>query len=178
VVRENADGIEDLRIKVKEGVSKLRGLEVGNELSVEILSRLAEGRRTASELVEEIYQVRSSDEGFYSSYARVRREIRRLESKGLVSTNVLGRNRPYRLTDLAVINLARIGGESKQMPVLPPIDILIYLATAASLIPLLFGSMGRFIDPSEMVTLGLFGLFCLLLGASLTRFFQTLRRVF
>ena len=63
------------------------------------------------------------------------------------------------------------------MPILPRIDLVIYLATGASLVPLLFGTMGR-IDPSEMVTIGLFGVFCLLLGASLTRFFQALRRVF
>jgi hypothetical protein len=71
---------------VKEGITKVKG----PELAVEIPAQLAEGRKTAAKIVEGVYGLQNPDEGFISAYGRVWREIRRLQSKGLVSTGILG----------------------------------------------------------------------------------------
>lgn len=173
---EDLDDLSDLRRKVAEGISRLRGLDIGDELGVEILSRLVHGRRTVSEIVEQAYGLRSTDEGFYASYRRVSREIRRLESKGLVSRRLFGRDKPYRLTELAIINLAKIGGEAKQIRALAPSDVAIYLATLGVSLPVAFIAVD-WIKFSEPIIVGMFGCFCFLLGLSFGRFIQNLRRV-
>jgi len=176
-VPDDSDGIEELHRRVRDGVSRLRGLEMGNELGVEILSRLVDGNRTVSEIVEQIYGVKSSEEGFFTCYTRTRREVRKLESKGLVSRSLLGRDRPYRLTNLAVINLARIGGREEQLRVVPRVDIATYFVTLVSAVPLVLIA-SEWVEFSQPVTSSLFGIFCVLLGISLCRFLQALRRVF
>ena len=169
--------LDELEHKVHTGVSKLRGLDIGDELEVEILAKLVSTRRTITEIVEAVYGLASGEEGFSSSYTRVRRGIRRLESRGLVSTTLLGRDKPYRLTDLAVINLARIGGESRQMQALPRIDLAAYLATTGLSIPVIvLGS--KWLPLTDLGVVALFAAFFFLLGASFVRFLQTLRRVF
>ena len=175
--RADSENIEDLKQRVREGVSKLKGLEIGDSLAIEILSKLVDGKRTASEIVEEIYGISSSEEGFQSTYGKVRREIRRLESKGLVSRKLFGNEKPYGLTDLAVINLARIGGGGKQIPLIPRIDIALYSGTAISICPVAIIAMGWLMAP-ELLSIGVFGLFCVLFGVSLCRFLQAIRRVF
>jgi len=177
VSRGDTDKLDELEHRVYSGVSKLRGIDLGDEVEVEILSQLVGSRRTATEIVEGIYGLGSRDEGFSSSYTRVRRGIRRLEARGLVSTNLLGRDKPYRLTDLAIINLARIGGESKQVRSLPRIDLVAYLATTGLSVPVVvLGS--EWFKISDIGVVVLFAAFFFLLGASFVRFLQTLRRVF
>ena len=172
-----ADDIEDLQDRVRSGISRLRGLEIGDEMAIEILANLIEGRKTVAEVVERIYGLGSHDEGYFSAYSRTRREIRRLESKGLVSRRVFGRDKPYRLTDLATINLARIGGEGRQMSVLSSKDLSIYLSTVGFSLPLALIAMQR-VQFSEPVVVGIFGIFCFLFGVSLTLMVQSIRRVF
>lgn len=177
VFREGSDNIDDLKRRIKKGVSKLKGLELGDELGVEVLAQLVDGKRTASEIVEQVYGITSSDEGFTSSYGKVRREIRKLESKGLVSRRLFGNEKPYGLTDLAVINLARIGGGGKQVSVLPRKDIILYVLTGALAVPVALSNTG-YIQLTELATIGLLIFFCVLSGISLCRFFEALRRVF
>jgi hypothetical protein len=152
-------------------------LDIGDELGVEILSQLVEGRKSASEIVELVYGLRRGDDGHKSCHGKVSREIRRLESKGLVSKSLFGREKPYRLTDLAVINLARIGGYEKQVSVLPLIDLIIYLVTLGSAVPLILLEMG-WVQISESMAGGISCWFFLVLGISVTRFSQAFRRVF
>jgi len=169
--------IEELSRRVSSGVSRLRGLDLGDEIEVEILGQLVGSSMTATELVEGIYGLGSSDEGFSSSYTRVRRGVRKLESKGLVSTRLFGRDKPYRLTDLAVINLARIGGGGRQMATVPRVDLVAYLATSGLSVPVVvLGS--EWLSISDVGVVLLFAVFFFLLGASFVRFMQTLRRVF
>jgi hypothetical protein len=177
VFRADHENIDELQRRVKQGVSKLKGLDLGDELGVEILSQLVEGRKSASEIVELIYGLRRGDEGHKSCHGRVSREIRRLESKGLVSRVLFGREKPYRLTELAVINLARIGGHEKQVPIVPMVDVVMYISTVGSAVPLVLLVTG-WIQLSQIVAGGLSCWFCLLLGVSLTRFAQAFRRVF
>lgn len=52
---DDIENVEQLKVRVREGVSRLKGLEIGDELGVKILSQLIEGRMTVSEIVERIY---------------------------------------------------------------------------------------------------------------------------
>lgn len=169
--------MEDLHNKVRDGVSKLRGLNIGDELSVEILSNLIEGRMTVAEITERVYGLTNNDEGYSSCYSRIRRGIRRLESKGLVSRSLFGTNQPFRLTELAVINLAKIGGEEKQMKVVPRTDLVVYLATIVLALPVVFSAL-TLVEIAELSIISIFGCFCFLLGISFTRIVMSVRRVF
>jgi len=177
VSRAGSEKIEELNRRVRSGVSKLGGLEIGDQLAVEVLSRLVEGRRTSSEIVTLIYGLKRGDEGFESSYGRVRREIRKLESKGLISRNLFGREKPYRLTQLAVTNLARIGGEEKQTPLMMTTDLAAYLVTLALSVPNALQAVG-WLQLSDVWTLAVITSFCFFLGFSSSRVLVTLRRVF
>ena len=169
--------MEDLDRRVKDGVFRLRGLGIGDELAVEILSHLVEGKMTVAEITDRVYGLTSNDEGFNSSYSRVRRGIRRLESKGLVSKSLFGGNKPFRLTEFAVINLARIGGQKKQLAIIPRIDLAVYLATGGLAVPVTLSAMA-WIDVPELGAIGMFGCFCFLLGISFCRIVQSVWRVF
>jgi hypothetical protein len=176
-VASAADDITDLQDKIRSGISRLKGLDIGDETAIEILANLIGGRKTVAEIVERIYGLGSKDEGYFSAYTRVNRVIRRLESKGLVSRRVFGRDKPYRLTDLAIINLARIGGGAKQVSALPMRDIATYLATVAASLPLAVIAF-QWAQFSEPVIIAMFGLFCFLFGVSFTRVLEGIRRVF
>ena len=58
--RAGSENIEKLKDKVKDGITRLKGLEIGDELAVEILSQLVEGKKTVAEIVETIYGLRNS----------------------------------------------------------------------------------------------------------------------
>ncbi len=177
VFRAGSDDIDDLKRRVVDGVSKLKGLDIGDDLAVEILGQLVHGKRTLTEISEGVYGLGRSDEGFQSCYTKVRREIRRLESRGLVSRKLFGNNKPYRLTRLAVTNLARIGGgEEQQDRVIPRVDLVPYLGTAGTAIVAFLQSRG-FLHFPEMGTIALLLLFGAFIGISICRTLETIRRV-
>ena len=176
-VNQDRSDIEDLQKRVREGLSRLKGLDTGEELGVEILSRLVEGRKTATEIVQLIYGLRSDDQGFKTTYGRVMREIRNLESKGLVSRRLLGRDKPYRLTNYAVANLARIGGDNQQSPLVPWFDLTIYTATIILTLTVASRTAG-WLDLMESTHVIVFATLCFLLGASCVELIRTLGRVF
>jgi hypothetical protein len=172
----NPEGPDRLGQRVRKGVSRLRGTDVGDDLQVEILSQLVEGRKTMAELVERIYGLQRDDQGFSSSYTKVRRATKRLESKGLLATKLFGKEKPYRLTDLAIINLARIGGEKEQIALVSRSDLALYIATAALAVPI--ASLGSsWLQVSDPGVAAFFACFFYLLGASTSRIAQTLRKV-
>ena len=175
--RASSESVDDLYRRVQKGVSRLKGLEIEDVVSVEILVQLLECKMTVSEIVERIYGVTSSDEGFKSSYGKVWRQIRQLESKGLVSRKVFGRDKPYRLTDLAVTNLARIGGEEKQLSLIPKTDLSAYLATVALAVLVALQAVG-WLQLGEITTIVLFPSFCFILGISFYGALRMIRRVF
>jgi hypothetical protein len=170
-------GLDELGRRVKSGVVRLQGIDVGDQVQVEVISRLLEGRKTIAELTSLIYGVGRQEEGFHSCYSRVRRAIKKLESKGLVSTRLFGKEKPYRLTDLAIANLVRLGGEKEQLGVVPRHDLAIYLATVTMAIPVIFLSAGWMVL-SDLGVGVVFACFFYLLGASSIRLVQTLGRVF
>jgi hypothetical protein len=136
-----------------------------------------DGRKSTAEIVELVYGLRKGDDGFKSCYSRVGRAIRRLESKGLVSRRLLGRDKPYRLTQLAITNLARIGGEEQQMALVPKIDLATYVGTLSLGIPFAMRALGL-LTMSGDLALWMFPSFCFLLGICFVEVLRTFRRVF
>jgi hypothetical protein len=174
---EGAKQVDQLQRRVREGISKLKGLDMGDELSVEILGQLVQGRKTATEITESIYGLSYSEEGWPSSYSKVNRQIRRLESKGLVSKRLFGKDKPYRLTQHAVINLARIGGKEEQLALLPWYDSLVYLVTLGATVAVGMQSLGWFQFP-VIQTIALSSFLCAMFGASAVELIRAARRVF
>ncbi len=174
--RAGSDDIDSLKRRVVDGVSKLKGLDIGDELAVEILSQLVQGRKTITEITEGIYGLSRSDEGFGSCFNRVGREVRRLESKGLVSRRLFGNNRPYRLTQHAVINLAKIGGEESQVPLIPKADLAVYVVTAILSVPNAIQAM-NWVELSGTPTIILLTSFFFFLGVSSYGAVRLFRRV-
>lgn len=172
-----SENIRHLQHRVRNGLANLRGLEIGDDLGVEILSHLIDGGRSVCEIVELAYGIDSSDAGYKSAHSRVTREISKLESKGLVSRRILGRTKPYRLTEMAVINLARIGSEERQLPVIPRLDLVAYSGTATLS---LFEGMQAigWLHLSESGTIGLLVVLSFLFGISFVEVLRMARRVF
>jgi len=162
--------------RVRRGVSQLRGLDIADELQVEIVSELIERKLTGVEIVQRVYGLGRYEEGFNSCYTRTRRALKRLESKGLVATSVLGKEKPYRLTDIAAINLARIGGEREQTGIVSRSDLLFYLATFVLAAPIASIGAGLW-RPEDPWIAGLYACFFYLLGVSTSRVTQAVRRV-
>ena len=177
VFRAESENIRYLQHRVRNGIAKLRGLEIGDDLGIEILSHLIDGGRSVCEIVELAYGLGNNDQGYKSAHARVSREIRKLESRGLVSRRILGKEKPYRLTELAVINLAKIGGEERQLPVVPRLDMAAYSATLALSLFEGVEAMG-WLSLSRSGTIGLLVILSFMLGISFVEVLRTIRRVF
>ncbi len=173
---DTASKLNRLRARVHEGVSKLKGLEIGDQLAIEILAQLVDGRKSTAEIVELVYGLRKGDGGFISCYSRVAREVKRLESRGLVSRKMFGRDKPYRLTELAVTNLARIGGEERQLALVQRSELAVYLVTIGLAVPIASQTLDLW-QLGDVVTAVVFPCFCFFLGFSCSRVLQTIRRV-
>ena len=164
------------RRRVSRAIKDLDNLEVSDLLEAQIVERLLEGRRTVTELVEEIYGHRKGDEGFMSAYSRTRRCIQHLESRGFVATKILGRDRPYRLTKYAVSRLADFDIKAEGARLVPRKDLVLY-ALGASLGCL---SMAKALGQLELggaASASIYGSFLFLTGVAVTRFVQTVCRV-
>jgi hypothetical protein len=183
VGRESVSGNEranrslsGLRSRLDRSIRELAKSEF-TLVQVEILEELMSGRRTVEELVEAIYSVRRGETGHSTQYSRIRREVRQLESRGFVSRKrLLGRNKPYGLTTLAVAKLANIEDVQSWGPlrVVPAIDWGVYAGVLAMGI---FGLAihGTAVAHSTFTAVVLS--FAFGSGIAFTRFVQTLRRV-
>ncbi len=160
-----------LRERVLSSVKKLRHIDL-DMLQVEIIDRLIEGRRTATELVIEIYEIEAKNSEYQARYAAVRRGLKGLERRGYTSTNLFGRDRPYRLTRYGVATLCSILPETKKAKILEKWEIAILGSTAiaAAILLLVRHSQGFILFPT-------FAVFFTLLGLSIPTFAGVLRKV-
>lgn len=171
---------DELRDKLVSAKRKL--LPSTNDLSVldvslvqiEILMRLIEGRRTAVELVGEIYDVYPDNPSFEMYYARVRRASKDLESKGFLSTRLFGRDKPYRLTEHGVLQITALGPGLEKRPMLVGYrDIVAFgIVVGLSVINML-GIMPEEGGLGPIVS----AVFFMVLGISLTRLWRIIRKV-
>ena len=166
-----ADGIH---LTLRSALRNLPETELSpHELGV--AEQLLGGRRTIRELVLLTYDVAPENEGYRTCYMRVRRALITLEGKGMVSSALFGKAKPYRLTRHAIEKLLAVcDGDERYPGIVERVDYVAYSLTVAASIATLSASMVS-TDPS--LVLGLAGSSHLLAGISICRLLETLRRV-
>jgi len=143
-------------------------LEARSDIEIAIITSLLDGPRTVAELAAEI--LGSEPESYHSRYMRINRAVKVLESKGYVSTRLLGKPKPYRLTRYAQERLAALtSGETRGQGIVGGFDVVVYGATVLS------ASVSAFAPRLGHPWAPL--LFVYLSGMSTYRIIQTLRRV-
>jgi hypothetical protein len=182
-VDNDRDGLSKALADLQSQMSGTLKILIEGELKdltqVSIVRELLGGRRTSSELVEAVYGVRRGELGFDSCYTRIRRAVADLESKGFVSRRLFGRDKPYYLTQLAVVRLTRIAKAAPRgrYALLPRIDIVIYTAAVALASICAVASAEVFSLPEGPWFLIIYSVALLLSGVALTRFLETLKVV-
>ena len=165
---------DGIRLTLRSALRNLPETKVSpHELGV--AEQLLGGKRTIRELVLLTYNVCPEDEGYRTCYMRVRRALITLEGKGMVSSALFGKAKPYRLTRHAIEKLLAVcNGDESHPNLVLRIDYLAYLSTLGLSLATLFASKVS-MDPS--LVLGLAGASLLLAGISVCRLLETLRRV-
>jgi hypothetical protein len=163
---------------LRDSFKTLKDLDLVSELQTEVLRHLVDGPRTVPELVSLIYGMGRQDSEFQTYYMRVKRSIRKLENKALVSTKILGRDKPYRLTRYAVENLYYVG-----RPHLSPEALLSRIDTAIYAATLIIGSSTLLLTwasppaPAPTWIIVSSGAFTYLLGLATSRIMRSMRRI-
>jgi hypothetical protein len=165
---------DGIRLTLQSALRTLPETELStHELGV--AEQLLGGKRTIRELVLLTYGLRPEDEGYRTCYMRVRRALITLEGKGMVSSGLFGKAKPYRLTRHAMEKLLAVcEGDDKYASIVQRVDYMAYAVTLAMSLATLIASI-RSNNPS--LVLGLAGSSLLLAGISLCRLLETLRRV-
>ncbi len=171
--------LADLQSQMSGALKVLIEGELKDLTEVSIVRELLGGRRTSSELTEAVYGVKRGELGFDSCYTRIRRAVADLEGKGFVSRRLFGRDKPYYLTQLAVVRLTRItkAAPRGRYALLPRIDIAIYAAAVVLASICAMASSGVLGLPEGPWFLIVFSAALLSSGAALTRFVETLKVV-
>jgi hypothetical protein len=173
LVKPEPSSVDD-GLRLLRSVGSLRHLEL-NMLEVEILSRLMEGRRTRNELVEGIFSVRKGQPDYVASYTKIRRGLEDLESRGFVSTPLFAKEKPYKITSYAMQRVASVSPDIRQPRLVERVDPVIYVACLISGFAT-FYIAGNVSDPTRILAL-LPASFFILMGLSLARIWNTLRKV-
>ncbi len=163
---------------IEDSVRALGALGLGSELHTEMLRHLIHGPRTITELVELVYGVSRNGQSFPADYMKIRRAVRKLESRGLVSTRVFGRDKPYRLTRHAIerlYHLARPNGRTERL--MSRSDLAIHASTLATGLVTLLMVWEATGEPRPVWIVLFSGVFFYLLGLSSGRILGLLRRI-
>ena len=182
VVGVGEDAFQDLRDRINGSLSGLVRAQFTDILQVEILLELLNGRRTVSELVAAVYGVGDGDPGFKTSYSRVSRSAAELRSRGFLSRSLLGKEKPYHITQLAVARMSSFEAvkASWRGEVVPRGDLTLYISSLAlGLVSVVAGRgiLSGTLERIELLYLVIFSLFLLATGAALTRLYDAIRRV-
>ncbi len=176
------DAFRELRERINSSLSDLVRAQFTDLLQVEILLELLNGRRTVAELVAAIYEVGDRDPGFKTYYTKVSRSTSELRSRGLLSRSLLGREKPYHITQLAVARMSSFEGvkASSRGDVVPREDLVLYVSSLAlGLVSVVAGRgiLTGTLEEVELLYLVIFSIFLLATGAALTRLYDAIRRV-
>ncbi len=158
-------------------MDELAKREFSSVRQVEIARELIRGRRTVAELVTSLYGLKAGDPGYKTHYSQVHKELRQMGSRGLVSRRPLGRDKPYRLTQMAIARLTMIGGVKPafETRALPKLDVLLYALGFG------LGVVGVWLantpNSSRTLVMALSLVLVFVGGMAFTRLLQTLRRV-
>ena len=159
-----------------ESAKKMAQAEVESVVQSEVLTKLIDGNRTLAELVEEIYGIDRENPEYQRYYARVRRAVKNLSSKGLVSEGILRKDTPYRLTRYGAAKLTRIGQPAGEYDLVSRTDIAMFSASIFLLFLIAISRTGLVaIGPDSLKVI--FTVFFVLGGASMLRLLQIIRNV-
>ena len=168
-------GVSEMQSAMRRSIERMAKSQLANSAQVEIVRELLYGRRTVAELTEAIYHTRQGDAGYSTQYSRIRKELRELESKGLVVRRLFGRDKPYKLTQLAVQRLAPIGEHTEGGPgLVSKWDLALFLGVMVLGLSGL-GSIWILNAPTPNQPLSF--TFVFLGGVAFCRFLQILRKV-
>ncbi len=172
-----AEDVLKLREFLGRAAAKARDLDrmrISSPLQAEILALLTNGRRTMSEMTEEIYGVHRPDSSYHTYYMKVSRAVKALQRRGYIITGLFGRDKPYRLTPFALAKMTDIGEDKPR--VLPIHDAFVYVSTVTmGLVNTAYASESPFLSRPE--TILIYTAFVFLAGYSLARLGQAFRRV-
>jgi hypothetical protein len=169
--------VKRLQERTLAEVRRLRPLEL-SMLETEVLDHLLRGRRTGVELVDHIYGLHRGDPDFNASHLKIRRSLRNLEDRGIVSTNLFGREKPYHITRHGISVLASIAPETEPPRIIRVQEISIVGATTICGVVMLIYSRGVLGKPELVPVLFAFALFFTLFGMSIMILGRLARRVF
>jgi hypothetical protein len=172
----------ELRERINGSLSELVRSQFTDILQVEILLELLDGRRTVAELVAAIYGLGDRDPGFKTYYTRVSRSAAELRSRGFLSRRLLGKEKPYHITQLAVARMSSFEGvkATSRGEVVPRGDLTLYVSSLTlGLVSVVAGRgiISGTLEEIELLYLVVFSLFLLATGAALTRLYDAVRRV-
>jgi len=158
---------DDLEDRLKKSVRALGELEARSDLEIAIVDALLDGPRTVAELSRII--LGPEPRGHQANYMKVKRSVETLESKGYLSSSILGKPKPYRLTPYAREKLGSLAsGELPKSRLLTVWDLVLYTITIFLASMTAFGQYDWYWIPMFFVYLA---------GISTVRLFQTLRRI-
>jgi len=169
---------DDSKKLLRDSVRSLRDLALVSEIQTEIMRHLVEGPRTVPELVALIFGTGRNGLGFPACYMKIKRSIRKLENKALVSTNLLGRDKPYRLTRFAVEKLYCVGRPGMEPEgLVPKKDLVLYTATLLCGVTAILLTWASPTPPEPGWILVSTGAFLYLLGLATSRILRGMRRI-
>jgi hypothetical protein len=164
------DGVRDLLGLV---IDRVHLLGIGSGLETKVLGQLVSSPRTMRELVNQIYHTDRGNPEFESSYARMRRSVKRLEAKGYVSSSLFGHEKTYRVTRYGERCILGLIAGFPPPRAIGHLDIAIFSSTILIGVLLLadLGAMPDTVGRAASI------LFLVLLGVSLCRVVTVLREV-
>jgi len=161
-------------LAARSAIRHLREMELDSTLQAEVLEKLLDGKKTTEELVALIYKVPRESQAYQACYMRVRRAAKRLEEKGLTSRPLFGRDKPHKLTRLALERLLAINGHRGDVRIVPMMDRALYLVLLVVFV-LTWASATIQVEHHLLFTLSVAVIF--LGGLACCRFLETIRRV-
>jgi hypothetical protein len=174
---DESEKIERIQQHVSSSVRRFHRLNL-SMLEAEVMDRLMDGRRTAAELVEEIYELPKNNQGFEAAYRRIHRTLHALEGRGLVSTNLLGREKPYRLTPHGIAVLSSILPGMGEVRKVRSTEVGAYVVTAIWGAFTLVYSQGLILQVDVDVLFALVATLFTMIGFSLALLIFMVRRFF
>ena len=174
IMTEDASRLKGFLGRAAANARDLDRMRISSPQQAEILALLTDGRRTMSEMTEEIYGVHRPDSNYHTYYMKVSRAVKALQRRGYIVTGLFGRDKPYRLTSFALAKMTDIGEDKPR--VLPIHDAVVYVSTMTmGLVNTVYVSDSHFLSRPE--TILIYTAFVFLAGYSLARLGQAFRRV-
>ena len=168
------EDVRDVRVVARDAIQDLKEIDLDSSLEAEVLENLVGGRKSTEELVGLIYDTAKGTGDYPAYYMRVRRATRSLEEKGLVSTALLGREKPYRLTRHALDKLLAMKDNRIEPCLVPVLDRVLYLALGVLVAVTWAWAM---IGHGQQVLFYLSLTTVFLTGLAISRFLETLGKV-